>query len=55
MQYASMAKTSAISVRVPDAVKEAAEKAAEADSRSVASLVEKVLTDFLRKAGYLRK
>ena len=50
-----MAKTSAISVRVPDAVKVAAEKAAAADSRSVASLVEKLLTDFLKKSGYLEK
>ena len=50
-----MAKTSAISVRVPDDVKAAAEKAATADSRSVASLVEKLLTEYLRKAGYLKK
>lgn len=48
-----MSKTSAISVRVPDATKEAAEKAAKADSRSMASLVEKVLTDWLREKGYL--
>jgi hypothetical protein len=50
-----MAKTSAISVRVSDAVKTAAEKAAAADSRSVASLVEKILSDFLKKNGYLPK
>jgi hypothetical protein len=50
-----MAKNSAISVRVPDSVKAAAEKAAAADSRSVASLVEKLLTDFLKKNGYLEK
>lgn len=50
-----MTKTSAISVRVPDNVKAAAEKAAAADSRSVASLVEKVLTEFLKKNGYLGK
>jgi hypothetical protein len=50
-----MAKTSAISVRVPDEVKAAAEKAAADDSRSVASLVEKLLTDHLRKQGYLKK
>lgn len=49
-----MAKTSAISVRVADEVKAAAEKAAAADSRSVASLVEKVLTDFLKAKGYLK-
>jgi hypothetical protein len=50
-----MVKTSAISVRVSDEVKAAAEKAAEADSRSVASFVEKLLTDHLRKTGYLKK
>lgn len=54
-QKHSMAKTSAISVRVPDDVKAAAEKAAAADSRSVASLVEKILTDFLKKNGHLDK
>jgi len=51
----AMAKTSAISVRVPDDVKEAAEKAAAADDRSLASFVEKVLKDHLRKTGYLKK
>lgn len=48
-----MAKNSAISVRVPDAVKAAAEKAAADDSRSTASLVEKILTEWLREKGYL--
>lgn len=48
-----MAKTSAISVRVSDQVKAAAEKAATEDSRSVASFVEKVLTDHLKANGYL--
>jgi hypothetical protein len=50
-----MAKTSAISVRVPDEVKAAAEKAAAADSRSVASYVEKLLVEHLRKQGFLKK
>lgn len=50
-----MRKTSAISVRVPDHVKAAAEKAASDDSRSVASLVEKLLTDYLKKNSYLQK
>lgn len=49
-----MAKTSAISVRVPDAVKKAAEKAAADDSRSLASLVEKILAEWLRANGYLK-
>lgn len=50
-----MAKNSAISVRVPDKVKEAAERAAAEDSRSVASLVEKILADWLKSKGYLPK
>ena len=50
-----MVKTSAISVRVSDEVKAAAEKAAQTDSRSVASYVEKLLTEHLRKGGYLKK
>jgi hypothetical protein len=49
-----MPKTSAISVRVPAEVKAAAEKAAAADSRSVASYVEKLLTEHLRKSGFLK-
>ncbi|WP_198024716.1 hypothetical protein [Bradyrhizobium sp. Cp5.3] len=50
-----MVKTSAISVRVSDEVKAAAEKAAADDCRSVASYVEKLLADHLRKQGYLKK
>ena len=49
-----MAKSAAISVRVPEAVKAAAEKAAAEDSRSVASLVEKLLTEHLKAKGYLK-
>jgi hypothetical protein len=44
-----------MSFRLPPDVKTAAEKAAAADSRSVASLVEKVLTEFLKANGYLKK
>jgi len=50
-----MSKSSAISVRVTDEVKAAAEQAARDDSRSVASLVEKLLADWLRQKGYLPK
>jgi hypothetical protein len=50
-----MPKDSAISVRVTADVKAAAEKAAAADSRSVASLVEKVLAEWLRAKGFLKK
>ena len=54
-QLHPMVKTSAISVRVSDEVKAAAEKAAADDSRSVASYVEKLLAEHLRKQGYLKK
>jgi hypothetical protein len=47
-------KSSAISVRVSEEVKRAIEKAAAADNRSVASLVDKLVQDFLRKHGMLR-
>lgn len=50
-----MAKTSAISVRVPDDVKAAAEKAAADDDRSLASYVERLLTHHLREKGYLKE
>jgi len=48
-----MAKTEAISVRVSEEVKAAAERAAADDSRSVASYVEKLLAEHLRAKGYL--
>jgi len=50
---ASMAKDAAISVRLQEEVKKAAEKAAQDDSRSLASLVEKVLREWLKANGYL--
>jgi len=50
-----MAKTSAISVRVPDTTKQAVEKAADEDGRSVASYVERLLTSHLKDKGYLPK
>lgn len=51
---AHMTKNAAISVRVQDRVKKALEKAAEDDSRPLASLVEKVLTDWLKAKGLLK-
>lgn len=48
-----MTKTSAISVRVPDELKTAAEKAAADDHRSLASYVERVLAQHLQDNGYL--
>lgn len=47
-------KSSAISVRVTDAVKDAAEKAARDDHRSLASFVEKLLMEHLTEKGYLK-
>lgn len=41
-------------VRIQPTVKAAAEKAAVDDRRSLSSLVEKLLTDYLRKKGYLK-
>jgi hypothetical protein len=52
--FAHMTKDAAISVRVTEAVKKAAEKAARDDNRSVASLVEKFLVEKLRATGYLK-
>lgn len=49
-----MKKNTAISVRVSEAVKRAAEKAAKDDSRSLASLVEKLLAEKLKAMGYLK-
>lgn len=48
-------KTSIVQLRIRPSLKEAAEKAAADDQRSLTSLVEKLLTDFLRKTGYLPK
>lgn len=50
-----MAKTAAISVRVPEDLKEALEKAAAEDDRSVASYVERLLRAHLQAKGYLPK
>lgn len=44
-----MGKTAAISVRVPPEVKAAAEEAAKADHRTLASLMEKLLAEYLRE------
>ena len=48
-----MPKTAAIGVRVDPKIKEAAERAAADDHRSVASLLEKLLTEYLIEKGYL--
>jgi hypothetical protein len=48
-----MAKTSAISVRISEQIKLALEAAAKDDVRSVSSMLEKLVTEWLRKNGYL--
>jgi hypothetical protein len=48
-------KSLPVSFRLPADVKTAAEKAAADDHRSLSSLLEKVLADYLRKKGYLPK
>jgi hypothetical protein len=45
----------ALSIRVSDDVKAAIEKAAAKDRRSIASLVEKILADWLQQNGLLKK
>lgn len=47
-------KTAQVNLRIAPALKEASEKAAADDNRSLTSLVEKLLTDYLRKHGYLK-
>jgi hypothetical protein len=53
LEDVGMARTANIGVRVEPALKEAAEKAAAADHRSVASLLEKLLTEYLEQNGFV--
>ena len=48
-------KTVTINLRVTPEFKELLEKAAADDQRSLTGLIEKVMTDYFRKKGYLRK
>jgi len=43
------------SLRLDPKIKKALEKAAEADSRSMSNMIEKILTDWLRERGFLPK
>lgn len=47
-------KSLPVSFRLPADVKEALEKAAKDDVRSVSSLMEKIVTHWLREHGYLK-
>jgi hypothetical protein len=48
-------KTAQVNLRVEPSLKATAEKAASDDHRSLTSLIEKLLTDYLRRRGYLSK
>ena len=47
-------RTSTTIIRTKPSMKAAAEKAAADDGRSLSSLIEKLLSDYLRKKGYLK-
>ena len=46
-------KTAQVNLRITPSLKEAAERAAQDDQRSLTSLIEKLLNDHLRDRGYL--
>ena len=48
-------KTAQVNLRLQPSLKEAAEKAAAADQRSLTSLIEKLLVAHLRTRGFLPK
>lgn len=50
-----MNKLPSLGIRIPQDTKDALEKAAKDDLRSVSSMVEKIITDWLREKGYLSK
>jgi hypothetical protein len=52
---ASRQKNVAISIRVSEAIKLAAEKVAKDDTRTVTSYVEKLIVEDLKAKGYLKK
>lgn len=50
-----MARTAALGFRIAPTLKAALEEAAKDDMRSTSSMVEKILTGYLREKGYLKK
>jgi hypothetical protein len=48
-------KTAQLNLRIEPKLKTAAEKAAADDQRSLTSLVEKLLTDYCKEKGFLKK
>lgn len=49
-----MVKTTPLGVRLSPETRSALEKAAKDDMRSLSSLMEKILVEWLRKKGYLK-
>ena len=49
-----MAKTAALAFRVRVEVKDALEKAAAADDRSVSNLIDRIVQEWLSERGYLK-
>jgi hypothetical protein len=47
-------KSAVVQLRLRPSLKEAAERAADDEQRSLTSLVEKLLSDYLKKRGYLK-
>jgi hypothetical protein len=47
-------KTVPVGLRITPSLKDALDRAAAEDERPLASFVERVLTDYLRKKGYLK-
>lgn len=50
-----MAKTTPLGVRISEEAKAALAKAAKDDMRSMASLIEKILVEWLREKGYAQE
>lgn len=50
-----MGKTPSLGIRVQPETKAALEQAAKDDMRSMSSLIEKILVEWLREKGYLPK
>lgn len=48
-------KSTQINLRIAPSLKEAADRAAADDQRSLTSLIEKLLNDYLKENGYLPK
>lgn len=50
-----MAKTTPLGVRLDEDVRKALSKAAKDDGRSLSSLIAKIIADWLKANGYLKK